>query len=96
MLGFCCGGAIETQREFLDRIKDSIVLKNISDSIQRYQEAITDTRTRLDFAVAQGVWLMPSHMVIVTESIVGYINMLMIAKPGMKLSVNDDVNQNTQ
>ena len=31
------GGAIETQREFLDRIEDSIVLKNISNSIQRYQ-----------------------------------------------------------
>ena len=53
------GGAIETQREFLDRIEDSIVLKNISNSIQRYQEAIADTKTRLDFAVAQGVWLMP-------------------------------------
>ena len=47
------GGAIETQREFLDRIEDSIVLKNISNSIQRYQEAIADTKTRLDFAVAQ-------------------------------------------
>ena len=89
------GGAIETQREFLDRIEDSIVLKNISDSIQRYQEAIADTKTRLDFAVAQGVWLMPSRMVINTESIVGYNNMLMIAKPGMKLGVNNDVNQET-
>ena len=29
------GGAIETQREFLDRIEDSIVLKNISNSIQK-------------------------------------------------------------
>ena len=47
------GGAIEMQREFLDRIEDSIVLKNISNSIQRYQEAIADTKTRLDFAVAQ-------------------------------------------
>ena len=90
------GGAIETQREFLDRIEDSIVLKNISDSIQRYQEAIADTKTRLGFAVAQGVWLMPSCMVINTESIVGYNNMLMIAKPGMKLGVNNDVNRNTQ
>ena len=33
------GGAIETQREFLDRIEDSIVLKNISNSIQRYQKS---------------------------------------------------------
>ena len=85
------GGAVETQREFLDRIEDSIVLKYILDSIQRYQEAIADTKTRLDFAVAQGVWLMPSRMVINTESHVGYNNMQMIAKPGMKLGVNNDV-----
>ena len=87
------GGAIETQREFLDRIEDSIVLKNISNSIQRYQEAIADTRTRLDFAVAQGVWLMPSRMVINTESIVGYNNMLVVSDANMKLDVNNNVNR---
>ena len=89
------GGALETQREFLDRIEDSIVLKKILDSIQRYQETIADTKTRLDFAVAQGVWLMPSRMVINTESIVGYNNMLVIADETMKLGVNNDVNRNT-
>ena len=89
------GGAIETQRDFLNRIEDSIVLKNILDSIQRYQEAIADTKTRLDFAVAQGVWLMPSRMVINTESIVGYNNMLVIADETMKLGINNDVNQGT-
>ena len=89
------GGAIETQREFLDRIEDSIVLKNISNSIQRYQEAIADTKTRLDFAVAQGVWLMPSRMVISTESIVGYNNMLVISNETMKLGVNNNVNRDT-
>ena len=82
------GGAMETQREFLDRIEDSIVLKNISNSIQRYQEAIADTKTCLYFAVAQGVWLMPSCMVINRESIVGYNNMLVIADANMKLGVN--------
>ena len=89
------GGAIETQREFLDRIEDSIVLKNISNSIQRYQEAIADTRTRLNFAVAQGVWLMPSRMVINTESIVGYNNMLVVSDANVKLGVNNTVNQGT-
>ena len=87
------GSAIETQREFLDRIEDSIVLKNISNSIQRYQEAIADTRTRLDFAVTQGVWLMPLRMAINTESIVGYNNMLVIADDTMKLGVNNNVKQ---
>ena len=85
------GGAIETQREFLDRIEDSIVLKNISHNIQRYKKAIADTRTRLDFA--QGVWLMPSRMVINTESIIGYNNMLMITDGTMKLGVNNNVNR---
>ena len=89
------GGAKETQREFLGRIEDSIVLQNISDSIQRYQEAIADTKTRLDFAVAQGVWLMPSRMVINTESIVGYNNMLVITDASMKLGVNNNVNRET-
>ena len=87
------GGAKETQREFLDRIEDSIVHKNILNSIQRYQEAIADTKTRLDFAVTQGVWLMPSRMVINTESIVGYNNMLVISDETMKLGVNNDVNR---
>ena len=90
------GGAVETQRQFLDRIEESIVLKNISNSIQRYQEAIADTRTRLDFAVAQGVWLMPSRMVINTESLIGYNNMLVIANETMKVGVNNDVNRNTK
>ena len=71
------------------------MLKNISNSIQRYQEAIADTKTRLDFAMAQGVWLMPSRMVINTESIVGYNNMLVISNETMKLGVNDDVNRDT-
>ena len=87
------GGAIETQREFLDRIEDSIVLKNISNSIQRYQEAIADAKTRLDFAVAQGVWLMPSRVVINTESIVGYNNMLVVSDETMQLGVNNNVNR---
>ena len=63
------------------------MLKNISNSIQRYQEAIADTKTRLDFAVAQGVWLIPSRMVINTESIAGYNNMLVISDATMKLDI---------
>ena len=87
------GCAIEMQREFHERIEDSITLKNISASVQRYQEAIADTRMRLDFSVAKGVWLMPSRMVINTESIVGYDNFLVITDDTMKLGVNNNINR---
>ena len=86
-------GAIEIQRKFHNRIEDSITLMNISNSIQRYQEAIADTRTRLDFAVAKGVWLMPSRMVINTENIVGYNTFLVITDDTMKLGVNNNINR---
>ena len=38
---------------------------------------------------------MPSRMIINTESIVGYDNMLVIADEAMKLGINNDVNQRT-
>ena len=38
---------------------------------------------------------MPSRMVINTESIVGYNNMLVISDETMKLGVNNNVNRNT-
>ena len=73
-------------------MEDAISTLDISKSIQRYQRSIDDKKVRLKFAVAQGTWLMSSHMVINTESIVGYNNKLKRATPDMKISVNNDVN----
>ena len=50
---------------------------------------------RLDFAVAQGAWLMPSRTIINTESIVGYNNNLREADETTKLGVNNNINLET-
>ena len=70
----------------------------LTKSTIRYQTAIDDTKTRLDFAVARGVWLMPSRVIINTESIVGYNNALTTAKEseGVKLGANNNVNLETK
>ena len=68
------GRSVETQKDFHKNMESAIINTDIGKSIQRYQEALSDTKTRLDFAVSQGTWLMPSHMIINTESIVGYNN----------------------
>ena len=49
----------------------------------------------MDLAVELGAWLMPSWMALNTGSMVGY-NKLKQAGPGMKLGVNNDVNQGTK
>ena len=87
---------METQRDFHKNMESAIINTNIEKSIQRYRKAIVDTKTRLDFVVAQGTWLMPSHMIINTESVVGYNYKLMVATEDMKLGVSNDVNQETK
>ena len=51
---------------------------------------------RLNLAVARGVLLLPSRMIINTESVVGYNNNLRRATDDMKLGVNNHVNQGTK
>ena len=75
------GRAKEAQGEFLVLVEDAIRTPDISKSVQRYQLAIDQPKVRLDFASSLGSWLMPSRIVINTESTIGYNNQLKQATP---------------
>ena len=86
------GSAQEVRQEFLVLLEDAIKQPDISNSVQRFQLAVQEAKVKLDLAVSPGTWLMPSRMVINTESTIGYNNRLKRVKPSMKLGVNSDVN----
>ena len=86
------GSAQEVRQEFLVLLEDSIKQPDISKSVQRFQLAVQEAKVKLDLAVSPGTWLMPSKMVINTESTIGYNNRLKRVEPTMKLGVNTDVN----
>ena len=86
------GSAQEVRQEFLVLLEDGIKQPDISKSVQRFQLAVQEAKVKLDLAVSPGTWLMPSRMVINTESTIGYNNRLKRVKPSMKLGVNTDVN----
>ena len=90
------GTARNTQTDFLVLLEDSIKTLNVSSEPVKYQDAIQATKVRLNFAVARGVLLLPSRMIINTESVVGYNNNLRRATDDMKLGVNNHVNQGTK
>ena len=90
------GTARNTQTDFLVLIEDSIKTLNVSNGPVKYQDAIQATKVRLNFAVGRGVLLLPSRMIINTESVVGYNNNLRRATDDMKLGVNNHVNQGTK
>ena len=68
---------------------------HISESVQRFQLAVQEAKVKLDLIISLGTWLMPSSMVINTESTVGYNNKLKHATSDMKLGVNSDFNAGT-
>ena len=86
------GSAIETQRQFLSLVEDAIRNPDISKSVQRFQLAIESAKVRLDLALSPGLWLLPSKMVVNTESVVGYNNKLKKATTFMRIGVNSDLN----
>ena len=86
------GSAIETQRQFLSMIEDATRNPDISKSVQRFQLAIESAKVRLDLAISPGLWLLPSKMVVNTESVVGYNNKLKKATSFMKIGINSDLN----
>ena len=90
------GGAVEAQQEMLKLFESAVIEENLATSVQRYQLAVQEAKLRLDLAIAPGIWLMPSNLVINTESIVGYNNELQKASEWMQFGVNDGVNEKSK
>ena len=83
------GSAKEVQNEFLVLMEDAIRQPDISKSVQRFQLAVRDeAKVRLNLAISPGTWLMPSDLLINTQSTIGYNNKLKKATAEMKLGVN--------
>jgi len=93
------GSAQETRREFLNLLEDKssgvIINRDIVDSIQRFQDVIDSTNVKLDLAISPSLWLLPSKMIINTQTnIAGYNNFLQQATDNMNFgynNINNDV-----
>ena len=90
------GGAVEAQQEMMKLFESAVIEENLATSVQRYQLAVQEAKLRLDLAIAPGIWLMPSNLVINTESIVGYNNELQKASDRMQFGVNVGVNEKSK
>ena len=90
------GSAKEVQSEFLVLMEDAIRQPDISKSVQRFQLAVDEAKVRLDLAISPGTWLMPSNLLINTQTTIGYNNKLKKATAEMKLGVNNTTNSDTK
>ena len=77
-------------------MEDAIRQPDLAQSVQRYQLAVDEVKVRLNLALCPGAWLMPSRMIMNTESTVGYNMKLKQASAGIKLGINNDLSQGTK
>ena len=77
----------------LKLFEESVIEEDISKSVQRYQLSIQEAKLRLNFAIAPGIWLMPSNLIINTESVIGYNNFLLKANSKMIFGENNLLNK---
>ena len=90
----------ETQQNFVDLLEQSIrSLFSIPESIEKYQNAISNTNCRVDFVVGTGLYMIPSDMVLKVGSLEKYNNNIVIASNDMEIGkcinekcINEQIN----
>ena len=86
------GGNGLARKQFLRLLEDLIVDTDTYKNYERYQDAITETKVKLDMAMSPELYMLPSRMIINTESRGGYNNQLKYATDDMHFGYNGDVN----
>ena len=90
------GRAFDAQKQFLANVEDSIESAvDLPSSIDRYQSTLQYARSKLDFVVGRGLYMLPSDMDLHVGTLNGYNNLIQIATDDMDLGYNAEVNEET-
>ena len=80
---------LDAQRVFLNNFENIINRRvDISEDIQRFQKTLQYARSKVDYAVAEYVYLLPSDMNLPIGKIGRYNNKILIASPNFKIGTN--------
>ena len=83
----------QTQVEFRKIVHDTVIEDDQTITIGNMRKAMADTHVILNTAISPGMILLPGDLIILTEKIPGYNNILTVADTTMKFGLNDKVNK---
>ena len=84
---------LDAQRVFLNNFENIINRRvDISEDIQRFQKTLQYARSKVDYAVAEYEYLLPSDMNLRIGKIRRYNNKILIASPTFKIGTNLKIN----
>ena len=87
------GTSPDEQKQFIKNLEDAINANlSIPDSIERYQNAINISHSKLDFAIGSGLYMIPSDLVMKIGNLDNYNNNILIATDNMDFGINNNNN----
>ena len=88
------GKAFDAQKQFIANVEDAINSEvDLPSSIDRYQRTLQYARSKVDFVIGHGLYMLPSDMEIEVDVVNGYNNLIQIATDDMQLGFNSSVNE---
>ena len=83
----------DAQKQYLANLEDAInSVVDLPSSIQRYQNVLKYARSKVDFTVGNGLYMLPSNLRLQIGTIVNYNNKIVIAGDDQTVGKNEDVN----
>ena len=86
--------ALTAQSAFLDNFENVVNRRvDIREDIQRYQDTLSYTSSKVDYSLGQNIYMLPSDMNLkIRSGTVGYNNKILVSDEKLSLGKNDEVN----
>ena len=84
---------LDAQRTFLNTFENIVNRRvNIPEDIRRFQKTLQYARSKVDYAIGEFIYMLPSDMNLQTGNIRNYNNKILISSPSFKIRTNVKVN----
>ena len=84
---------LDAQRVFLDTFEDVVARRvSIPEDIQRFQKTLQYAQSKVDYAIGEFVYMLPSDMNLRIGNVRNYNNKILISSPNFNIGTNLKVN----
>ena len=84
---------LDAQRTFLNTFENIVNRRvNIPEDIQRFQKTLQYARSKVDYAIGEFIYMIPSDMNLQIGNVRNYNNKILISSPSFKIGTNVKVN----
>ena len=84
---------LDAQRTFLNTFENIVNRRvNIPEDIRRFQKTLQYARSKVDYAIAEFVYMLPSDMNLRIGNVRNYNNKILISSPSFKIGTNVKIN----